>query len=75
MLNLIVSSFVDALPPSELSQNNYTLVYNILEKTRVYSYKLNETVRQSIVIINEGTYNQIEHKDIVNNLNRICFII
>ena len=68
------NSFQDALPPSELSQNNYTLVYNILEKTRVYSYKLNETVRQSIVIINEGTYNQIEHKDIVNNLNRIYAI-
>ena len=28
----------------------------------------------SIVIINEGTYNQIEHKDIVNNLNRIYAI-
>ena len=41
---------------------------------RLYSYKLNETVRQSIVIINEGTYNQIEHKDIVNNLNRIYAI-
>ena len=26
------------------------------------------------VIINEGTYNQIEHKDIVNNLNRIYAI-
>ena len=39
-----------------------------MEKTRVYSYKLNETIRQSIVIINEGNYNQID-KDIVNNLN------
>lgn len=72
--NAFNNSLQDALPPSELSQNNYTLVYNILEKTRVYSYKLNETVRQSIVIINEGTYNQIEHKDIVNNLNRIYAI-
>ena len=61
--NAFNNSLQDALPPSELSQNNYTLVYNILEKTRVYSYKLNETVRQSIVIINEGTYNQIEHKE------------
>ena len=72
--NAFNNSLQDALPPSELSQNNYTLVYNILEKTRVYSYKLNETIRQSIVIINEGTYNQIEHKDIVNNLNRIYAI-
>ena len=39
---LFNNSLQDALPPSELSQNNYTLVYNILEKTRVYSYKLNE---------------------------------
>ena len=87
--NAFNNSLQNALPPNELSQNNYTLVYNILEKygkqayldicdilekTCVYSYKLNETVRQSIVIINEGTYNQIEHKDIVNNLNRIYAI-
>lgn len=61
----------EKLPPTELSQNNYTIVYNVLEKTRIYSYKLNETTRQSLVIINEGTSNQIPHKDIINNLNRI----
>lgn len=73
-INAFNNSLQDALPPNELSKTNYTLVYNILEKTRIYSYKLNETTRQSIVIINEGTYNQIEHKDIVNNLNRIYAI-
>lgn len=72
--NTFNNSLQDALPPNELSQTNYTLVYNILEKTRVYSYKLNETTRQSIAIINEGTYNQISHGDIVNNLNRIYII-
>lgn len=30
--NAFNNSLQDALPPSELSQNNYTLVYNILEK-------------------------------------------
>ena len=67
-------SLKDQLPPSELSQNNYIIVYNILEKTRIYSYKLNETTRQSIIILNEGIYNKNEHKDIVNNLNRIYAI-
>ena len=32
--NAFNNSLQDALPPSELSQNNYTLVYNILEKTQ-----------------------------------------
>lgn len=61
----------EKLPPAELSQNNYTIVYNVLEKTRIYSYKLNETTRQSLVIINESTSNHIPHRDIINNLNRI----
>lgn len=64
----------DKLPPTELSQNNYIIVYNVLEKTRIYSYKLNETTRQSLVIIQEGTVNQISQKDIVNNLNRVYTI-
>lgn len=67
-------SLANQLPPSELSQNNYIIVYNILEKTRTYSYKLNETTRQSMVILNEGIYNQNTHKDIVNNLNRVYAI-
>lgn len=59
------------LPPSELSQHNYTLVYEILEKTRVYSYKINETVRQSSIIISQGNADGLDKKDIVNNLSRI----
>lgn len=62
------------LPPSELSQNNYTLVYNILEKTRVYSYKVNEVTRQSINVINDGTLNKLDKPTIVNNLNRIYLL-
>lgn len=72
--NSFNNSLQEALPPNELSQNNYTLVYEILEKTRTYSYKLNETIRQSIIIINEGTYNNIKHQDIINNLNRIYIL-
>ena len=72
--NAFNNSLQDLLPPSELSATNYTLIYNVLEKTRIFSYKLNETTRQSIIIINEGTYNQLPHKDIVNNLNRIYAI-
>lgn len=59
------------LPPSELSQHNYTLVYEILEKTRIYSYKINETVRQSSIIISQGNAGGLDKKDIVNNLSRI----
>ena len=62
------------LPPTELSQNNYTLVYNILEKTRVYSYKINEVTRQSINIINEGVENDFDKSSIVNNLTRIYLL-
>lgn len=62
------------LPPTELSQNNYTLVYNILEKTRVYSYKINEVTRQSINIINEGIENDFDKPSIVNNLTRIYLL-
>lgn len=72
--NAFNNSLQDLLPPSELSATNYTLIYNVLEKTRIFSYKLNETTRQSIIIINEGTYNQLPHQDIVNNLNRIYAI-
>lgn len=72
--NRFNQSLENQLPPSELSQNNYIIVYNILEKTRIYSYKLNETTRQSTVILNEGIYNQNNHKDIVNNLNRVYAI-
>ena len=59
------------LPPSELSQHNYTLVYEILEKTRVYSYKINETTRQSISILDEGINSGLDKQYIVNNLTRI----
>lgn len=62
------------LPPTELSQNNYTLVYNILEKTRVYSYKINEVTRQSINVINEGVENDFDKPSIVNNLTRIYLL-
>ncbi len=63
-------SLQDILPPSELSQHNYTLVYNILEKTRIYSYKINEITRQSAVIITDGINGNIDKQGIVNNLNR-----
>lgn len=59
------------LPPSELSQHNYTLVYEILEKTRIHSYKINETVRQSSIIIRQGSAGGLDKKDIVNNLSRV----
>lgn len=61
----------ELLPPSELSQKNYTLTYNILEKTRVYSYKINETTRQSISVISRGNEEGLDKQYIVNNLNRI----
>lgn len=62
------------LPPTELSQNNYTLVYDILEKTRVYSYKINEVIRQSNHVIDEGIKNDVDKNDIVTNLNRIYLL-
>ena len=59
------------MPPAELSANNYTLVYEILEKTRAYSYKINETTRQSIDILTTNKNNDLDKKTILNNLNRI----
>lgn len=67
-------SMQELLPPNELSKDNYILAYNILEKTRSYSYKINETTRQSIVIINEGVTNNFDKNIIVNNLNRVYAI-
>ena len=67
-------SIQDMLPPAELSKINYTLTYEILEKTRIYSYKTKETTRQSIDIIREGMAQNLEKKDVVNNLNRIYAI-
>lgn len=72
--NKFDKSMQDLLPPNELSKDNYTIVYNILEKTRTYSYKINETTRQSIDIINEGTVSNLNKDIIVNNLNRIYAI-
>ena len=45
----------DGLGGSELWEKNYRLVYNILEKSGVYSYKLNESVGESIVMMKEGS--------------------
>lgn len=64
----------EQLPPTELSQNNYTIAYDILEKTRVYSYKLNEVIRQSGEVINEGTNSNLDKSAIVTNLNRIYLL-
>ena len=59
------------MPPAELSADNYTLVYEVLEKTRTYSYKINETTRQSIEVLTANKNNDVDKKIILNNLNRI----
>lgn len=67
-------SLTELLPPTELSQNNYTLVYQILEKTRIYSYKINETTRQSIDILTQSRDEQLDKEVTLNNLTRIYAI-
>ena len=72
--NKFDQSLSDLLPPSDLSQNNYTLVYQILEKTRIYSYKINETTRQSIDVLTQSRDEQLDKEVILNNLTRIYAI-
>lgn len=72
--NKFDQSLSDLLPPSDLSQNNYTLVYQILEKTRIYSYKINETTRQSIDVLTQSRDEQLDKEVTLNNLTRIYAI-
>ena len=72
--NKFDQSLSDLLPPSDLSQNNYTLVYQILEKTRIYSYKINETTRQSIDVLTQSRNEQLDKEVTLNNLTRIYAI-
>ncbi|OUO39312.1 hypothetical protein B5F82_07775 [Megamonas hypermegale] len=72
--NAFNQTLTDLLPPAELSADNYTLVYEVLEKTRTYSYKINETTRQSIEILIANKNNDVDKKTILNNLNRIYAI-
>lgn len=67
-------SLANLLPPAELSQSNYTLTYQILEKTRIYSYKINETARQSIDILTKSSQDGLDKNTTLNNLNRIYAI-
>lgn len=72
--NTFHQSLTNLLPPTELSQNNYILVYQILEKTRIYSYKINETTRQSIDVLAQSQNENLDKEITLNNLNRIYAI-
>ena len=57
--------------PPQLSKKNTVLVTAVIKKTKVYSYQLNETIRQSISVLHTGINDGLSHKVTSNNLTRI----
>lgn len=58
-------------PPNALTEENRQLAEDIIKTTKVYQYHINETVRQSIIILQSGIDKGLTHKDTSNNLIRI----
>lgn len=57
--------------PEELNENNKNLTIEIIRSTKVYFYHINETIRQSITILEEAKKKKLPKRDIINNLVRI----
>lgn len=57
--------------PEELNENNKNLTIEIIRSTKVYFYYINETIRQSIKILEEARNKKLPKRDIINNLVRI----
>lgn len=57
--------------PEELNENNKNLTIEIIRSTKVYFYHINETIRQSITILEEARNKKLPKRDIINNLVRI----
>ncbi|WP_196594402.1 hypothetical protein [Pectinatus sottacetonis] len=59
--NLLVKKMGISLPPKELSDKNYRISYDILEKTRHYLGKQNKIIKRTVDIINEKGFTREAH--------------